>query len=255
MKFSVEALKKIGKFFVDNQIAISAGTAVSGVFLTALTAHNSGQRAYERMLEEEAEKDRDLTFKEKVKTTWTAYIPTVASVGLTLLSMTITYRGMNRQIAAITTIANSLLAYLENSNNALDAARELLGPEREDEIKEKMINNHLEHSPIDEALIPTIGGTDLCFDDLSGRYFYSCQNVIDRAANEANKRVIHDGYLSVNAFYMILGLEPAWMGEEFGWNGDHLLDIRFMTRVAQDGRPCLVVTHSNSPMFDYLNTH
>ena len=92
----------------------------------------------------------------------------------------------------------------------------------------------------------------MCFDVLSGRYFKSDIDLIKRVENNINKRMFNDMYISLNEFYIELGLEPIGIGDDLGWSVDKgMIDIDFSSQLADDGTPCLVIDYSVSPKYNY----
>ena len=93
----------------------------------------------------------------------------------------------------------------------------------------------------------------MCFDYMSGRYFESDIEAIRKAENELNKQMLHDlyGYASLNEFYDALGLDRVGMGDQLGWNVNHLVDLSISSQISDDGRPCIVVGHDNAPKYNY----
>lgn len=105
--------------------------------------------------------------------------------------------------------------------------------------------------PSHETIISTGKGQTLCYDDFSGRYFYSDAESIRRAVNEINRRLIDEMYVSLNDFYYELGLSSVGAGNDFGFCVDDMLDTSFTTTLTPDDRPCLVLNYRISPRYGY----
>jgi hypothetical protein len=92
----------------------------------------------------------------------------------------------------------------------------------------------------------------LCYDTLSGRYFKSDAETIRQAANNVNERIFHDMWAPLNEFWSYLGLDPTVLGDEVGFNMDHLVRITFTSHLVPGKNvPCLAVTFTGLPVADY----
>ena len=252
----IRYLKTVGSLIARNRVAISSGIAFAGVIATAVTASNNGKYAYQRMLEAEHEKGEELTLKETVQVSWKSYIPTVIVAGTTLAAMVVAYKGMSSQIAALAAIGQSAIALADQANERARESESMLDKGQRKKLNEKLADEAIARSEYDEGLIPVLGGTILCLDETSGRYFHSAEHYIMAAENEANQRLLQEGYISLNTFYDVLGLDNIPIGDELGWRADSLIDVRITTRKAENGLPCLVMDLRKSfPDARYLDFH
>ena len=134
---------------------------------------------------------------------------------------------------------------------------ETIGEKKESEVQDKVAKKKLENeSVVNKEVFITDKGNSLCYDSVSGRYFYSDVEAIKKAENELNKRMMSEMYLSLNEFYYALGLRSTVLGNELGWNiSDGLLDIHYSSQIADDGRPCLVLEYRIAPRYDYAKNY
>ena len=101
-------------------------------------------------------------------------------------------------------------------------------------------------------MIITERGNTLCYDAVSGRYFKSDIDKLKKAANELNRQMRDEMYISLNDFYYEIGLNPVSIGDELGWNIDQgYIDLSFSSQLADDGTPCLVIEYHIAPRYDF----
>ena len=96
----------------------------------------------------------------------------------------------------------------------------------------------------------------LCYDALSGRYFWSSKIKIDKAANVINYRLQSENTLALNEFYDELGLPPIELGDILGWNRatmHDILDISYSSHITDDDRTALVMEYNIAPTYDYYS--
>jgi len=59
-------------------------------------------------------------------------------------------------------------------------------------------------------------------------------------------------YISLNEFYMEIGLPTVETGDDLGWRTDRgLIDLRFSSQLVNGRTPCLVMSHNNPPEYGY----
>ena len=83
---------------------------------------------------------------------------------------------------------------------------------------------------------------------LSGRYFKSSRNQIDRIINILNARMRDEMFISLNELYLELDIPPVELGNEFGWDIDNgYIEVAYDTTLASDSTPCLTITYLVKP--------
>ena len=59
-------------------------------------------------------------------------------------------------------------------------------------------------------------------------------------------------YISLNEFYMEIGLSVVEIGDELGWNVDKgLIELYFSSQLAHGSVPCLVMTFQTMPEYKF----
>lgn len=134
-----------------------------------------------------------------------------------------------------------------------DAVVEVIGDEKEKEVRDVVSRKRLDKEPLNTSEIIFTGkGDSLCYDMISGRYFKCDVDKINKAVNELNYTMLHDMYVSVNDFYELIGLDCISAGFDMGWNiDDGQVEIYYSAQITDDGQPCIVVNHKNSPKHGY----
>lgn len=233
---------------------ILTGFGIAGMITTTVLAVKATPKALELIKEaEEAKEEPDskLTAIETVKTTWKCYIPAAVTCAASVTCLIGASSVSARRNAALAT------AY-ELSKTALteykDKVVEVIGEEKEKEVREKVSEARIQKKPVSEPEIISTGyGDELFFDPLSGRYFKSNVGAIDKAAINLNKDMLRSpfGYISLNEFYSALNLENVELGEDLGWNIDNIIEIDYHSKMTENGKPCGVLYFINAPFYNY----
>lgn len=246
-----EALKKGSVLIQKNSSTILTGCAVGGVVVTTVCGCQATIKAVQILQEEEGYlicTDK-VDAKEAVKLCWTCYVPTILMAGLTIAcaigAHTIDTR-RNAVLASLYTVSQKALEEYKTTTE------QIVGKKKAGEIKEALADEIMKANPYNpDTAIHTGKGNTLCYDPLSGRYFFSDINSIRQAQNDFNHWLIGDYALSLNELYQLLSLDTIRLGDDVGWNVNRMLDFEFLSRLASDGTPCLVLDHKVPPIADY----
>lgn len=185
-----------------------------------------------------------------IKTTWKCYIPAVvtgtASVAC-LIGASATNARRNAALAAAYTISES--AFRDYKNKVV----EVVGEKKEKEVRNVIAKDKMEKDPVEnKEIIITEKGETRCYDSLSGRYFKSDIDLLNKAINELNRRMIDQSYASLNDFYYEIGLPENKIGNRLGWRVDQgLIELNFSAQLSTDGMPCLVIDFNDAPKYDF----
>lgn len=175
---------------------VFAAVASGGVILTTILAVKETPKAI-RLLEER-KKEEELSKLEKIKTVAPAYIPAIAS-GLATVAF----------IFASVTMHNKSSAPLIGACAYLDQAYQKCKNLVKEQKAEKATYSPDKHKSFAEALF---------FDNRSDRYFWRTMEEMIDAEYHLNRNFILQGYVTLNDFYLFLGLEPITGGDEIGWD-------------------------------------
>jgi len=100
-------------------------------------------------------------------------------------------------------------------------------------------------------------GTTLCFDEFSGRMFYSCEKAVNEAVDALNERYIEGEFLTLNDLCHHLGISKTDFGEGYGWPNeglggtDDVIDIRCI-HTTIDGQHAILVVFCTPPVSNEL---
>lgn len=244
-------IKSIRLGLAKHSPAILTGLGITGMVTTTVLAVKATPKALDLIesKREELEKD-NLTVIETVKTTWKCYIPSVVTCA-TSVACLIGASSVNakRNAALATAYKLSESALIEYKDKVV----ETIGEKKEKSVRDAIAKDHVDKNPVTNTeVIITDKGYTLCYDELSGRYFYSDIEKIKKAANELNRQMLVDMCISLNEFYYELGLDGTKLGEQMGWNINRgLIDLNFSATVSSDDRPCIVLDYYVPPTYDY----
>ena len=233
---------------------ILMGVGIAGMVATTVLAVKATPKALKLIEEAQAEQEDLMTPVEKTKACWKCYIPAVTT-GVFSIACIIGANSVHARRNA------GLAAAYKLSETALteyrDKVIETIGEKKEKQVREKVDKERIEKNPVNanDVTVTNSQYNTLCYDPLSGRYFYSDIEHIKRSENKLNKQMVHDinGYVSVNDLYDELGLEYTSIGFDLGWNVDKgLLDIDFTSQIAADGTPCIVLNYNVAPRYGYV---
>jgi Family of unknown function (DUF6353) len=263
---AVRAAKSI---ITANSPILLVGTAIAGVVSTGVLAAMGGYKARgivdaERMRRIAApeppfdtfqeyyqtflEKGEPLTNQEKFKLTWLCYaapavtgVSTIASV----LGVHVIHTKRHAALAGLYAITTNKL------DDYREKAEELLGPKKTQELNEAVGQKAVDRNPIENSEVIILeGGTQLCFDDWSGRYFMGSVPIVERAINDINIRLVESGDASLNDFYDYVGLSPIPIGMDFGWSGTKISAI-FTSTTTPDGRAAVMFSFREEPKSNF----
>lgn len=189
-----------------------------------------------------------LEAKEIIKTAAPVYIPTAVSFGVSVACI-VGASSMNARRNAALTAAYTM------SESALrtyrDKVLETVGEDKEREIRQKVAIEQQQKTPEPKTLVVSSAAGQLkCFDSLSGRYFVSTRNEIDKAVNEFNRQLRDDMRISLNDWYDLIGLDTNKLGDMLGWDIERgYIETCYASRLDEDGLPCLVINYVEPPHY------
>lgn len=238
------AVRTAKSVITANSPVLLVGTAVAGVVTTGILAAKGGYNARGIIDAAQAEKDEDLSLQEKVSLTWLCYAAPAVTGASTIASVVGVHTIHTKRHAALA----GLYAVTTNKlDDYREKAEELLGTKKTQELNDAVGQKAVDRDPIeDHEVIIIDSGTELCYDEWSGRYFMGSVALIERAVNEINLQLVESGEASLNEYYDHLGLKPIPMGLRFGWSGAKI-NARFGSVTSSDGRPAISVWFHDEP--------
>lgn len=234
-----------------------------GGFITAIFMSARDTKRYELKLDEHIRQkavdtdipEEDIVVEpvEKAKIIAASYWPTMVIAGVSIFficaSDYISGRRTTALAAAYALSEKALTTFQEK-------AVEKLGEEKVKEIKDDIAADQIRANPPTSGntlLLATGDGKTLCFDPLSGRYFYSDIETIRRAVNTLNETLFDEMFVSLNDLYGYLGLPELHeaIGNTLGWDINHngSLRVDYTSKLTDEGVPCLVLNYRVEPYF------
>lgn len=239
---NIKGLVGIGKAAISAHrpeilFGTSVVTTISAVVAAGVGGYKSGQQV---LLIEQAE-GRDLDVKEKIRATWTNYLPaagcTVGALGSTT-GLHIVHVKEKKQMAAA-----ALMAIEEVRSQSKDYIDDVIkevektaGKETATEVRDNVLDpdrdGHVEYQSCD----PEVEDLYLVRDGKTGRDIWSNTTRIEDAAAAVNHCISKQGDCDLNTFYSNAGFEITPDGDDWGWSGVWV-ELKWDTTVRDDGRP------------------
>lgn len=247
-------MRRTGQFLSQNSPSIMSAAAVGGVVATAYLTAKATLKAKEQISDlEDANRDygtnEGVTPKEKVEACWKFYVPAGISGAATIACVIGANQiGIRRQAAMLGAYTLADTAFREYKDEVLTQ----IGANKEQKVVDEIAKRKMDENPPDNQVIITGGGEQLCYDTLSGRYFYSDAESIRRAANDVNEEILGGNmWASLNEFWARVGLGDTTLGDEVGFNLGNTMDITFTSHLTPENKPCLAITYTRLPKADY----
>lgn len=230
---------------------ILLGVGIAGFVGAVITAAKATPEAMRRIGTARRQNDGEITTKDKIIVAAPCYIPTVALCAASTTALIFSCSIHNKRNAALTAAYALSEAALKDYKLSV---KEVLGDRSNEKVVDNIAKQKIDAVEPKESEEITAGhGTQLCYDTLSGREFWSDIETIRRAVNNLNKQLIDEQFISVNEWYYELGLDPTGEGHSLGWNADHgLIDISFSSQLNKNGIPEIVLMYNVQPNAKYL---
>lgn len=235
-------------FLHEYSPAILSGCAVAGVIGTGILAAKASPVAQDVLFKEKYErKEEKLPILDTVQLTWKYYAPAVIMGGATIACIVASTAQSSARNAALASAYGLASASLKEYK---DAVVETVGEQKAQEIHDKVSERKLERVQYREKdVIPTDKGNTLCFDRISGRYFYSDIEYINRVMVELNRTLVANDWVDLNWFYDRIGLENITLGDQMGWTSEQQPELAPSSRLAPNTDiPCYVVDFTVDPV-------
>lgn len=273
-------MNKALRFLEMNAPTILTGVGVVGTITTSIFSVRGHVKATEiiRAAQEEAAESPELSkvipTKERIKKTWTCYIPAGVSGALTITAIVASNKLSLKSIAALSAAAGYLAKNRDQIKAKLieveDKVKEYLPKElTEQEEGEDKPDISTDNPEFDHTLgefyklskyghfPPTYeytgNGTTRCIDLYSGRSFLSSPEAVKKAQDELNEMYENGCYVCLSDLYELYGINKTTFGFDFGWpaNPDYFDGpIHFENEIAidNDGHEVMLIDIWTPPM-------
>ena len=229
-------------------VAGSVGSLILGIKASPGAQYKLDARYIELNEDRGDDELKRIPVLEVIQLVWLDYLP---AVGLQIMSIAcvVSAQSINlrKQAAVISAFSITEAAFREYQDRMTVEA-----PTQDRKVRDDIAAKVLKDNPVGGREVILLGsGDQLFFDSYSGRYFQATKQVVDKAVNDINFRILNQEYASVNEFYSSIGLAGTDSGEEFGWTADHPLELDFSTHITDDDRPAIVITFLRKPLANY----
>lgn len=245
-------IDNLNNFRIKHEPEILMGTGIAGLLFTTAWAIKATIKATKICEQKKIDENKEkLTFKEVLKATWKLYLPVAIGAAVSVPCIIAGNRVATKRTAAIA-------AAYTISKTALDEyqikTREIIGEKKEQQIRDEVVKEKAKQ--IDSKEVILIGdGEQLFLETLTGRYFKSTWNEIQKACNDLNERAIGSttGSYTLDDWFNMLGLESTTAGQILGWattsygNSAGLMRIHMTTAKTKDDRPCGAICYDVEP--------
>lgn len=246
----------VGRTLRRKSPEILTGVGIGGMITTTILAVRATPEALRRIeAKKRKERHKKLTVIQTVQATWLCYIPAGVTGTVSVACLVGASVVNGRRNAALAT------AYSLAENTLRDYRSkvvETIGEKKEEAILDAIDRDRIERNPPppngDMPMTEGAVAPVLCMDAMFGRYFYSDVETLKRAMNKLNWQMNNgcEPYISLNEFYMEIGLSTVDVGDDLGWRNDRgLIDLRFSSQLVNGHMPCLVMSHNNPPEYGY----
>lgn len=243
-----KGIKKMQYGLKKHSPDIFIGIGISGMIGTAIMAAKATPKAI--MIMEELEQNGNPDKKEIIKNVAPVYIP---SAILCVVSASFILLANKIRIDRGAALATAYTFARDNLSDYRKKVAEKIGDKKSEEIDDDIARDKLEKNPVDNnGIISTNKGTHLCYDAVTGRYFYSDIEEIRKAVNDLNQTMLNENYVSLNDFHESIGLPPTELGDLLGWHVNYgLIDVTFSSQIAFNKEPCLVIMYTIAPGYNF----
>ncbi len=249
----MKALRPVQISIQKRSPEILTGIGIAGAIIATVMAVKATPKALSLMGEKKKDLEKEqLSPVETVKTCWSCYVPAAVTGGFSiacLIGANSVHLKRNAALATAFTLSETTLKEYK------EKVAEKIGQKKEQDIRDEIAKDKITRDPVSSnEVILTGKGNTLCYDAVSGRYFRSDRDKIDKALNELNRRMMSEMYISLNDFYDEIGLSRIGLGDVLGWNIEKgFISPEFSYQGAEDGTPCLVISYLVDPQYNFFS--
>lgn len=196
-----------------------------------------------------------LPAKEIVKTSWKYYIPVASLMGASTVSM-VNGESISSKRTAILSAAYS--AAEQTLVDYKDETVKQIGEAKEKEIEYGVLEKQSERAKINNVGIPIQGeenGGTLFYEPMTGTFFYSTRNKVDKAFNELSAQMIREDYVTLGDLFCYLDLKYVETCGLVGWNTEKVRSVEPDYRwagIEETATPYTIMAYKYYPTTDYI---
>lgn len=249
MKF-VKLINAFKDATVKHSPEILVAVGIASMVSATVFAIQDTPKVMKLIAEKEETQTEPLEIEDKIKIVVPGYLRTIVASGVgvaCIIGASSIRLHRNAVLTAAYTMSETAL------KNYTKKAEEIVGKEKADEIREKAqadaqlaVPQPVKAKSNDIVIIDD--DCIKCYDSLTGRYFPSNKNLIEKAVNEMNRLMRDECFMSENDWFNMIGLDSVLLGDDLGWSIDTgYLDISYSSRLDEKGNPALVVGYVQLP--------
>lgn len=239
---------------------IAAGVGIGLALIAGVRAVQKTPEAVKRIEEKKEELKKDeLTVMETVEATWKCYLPSIIIFILACLLIIGGQKISTRRAVAAATACSLYENQLQQYENA---AREVVGEKKAEEIRTQMARNEVNSRPPlnEDDIVRTGYGNALFYDKLSMRYLWSDPMYVDKVIQNLNFRLLNEMYISLYDYQQAMGLPAPSPGKLICWKvDDGQIDPAYsvieVTSGPYTGYPCKVIDFYVEPEYSYKDRY
>lgn len=252
MKFKPKfAAKHVGHIVQQNSPTLLSATAVVGVAATAYFTFKATQPAV-RLIDEQEEVANPLTAAQKFEIVWKLYIPAAGVGALTIGCIVASNRIQVRRLAAMAAAYGVLSGDFDEYRSK---ALEMLGDKKAKTIDDKIAEEKMHSTPPSQQAIFIEDGKGMFCDLSTMHYFKSDRAAMEKARNDLNYYLQHEGYADLNEAYAFMGLDSTSVGGQLGWKAEEQIEIVFSPVLMPDGLSATGIKWHPEPKPDFDSLH
>ena len=249
MKF-VKLINAFKDATVKHSPEILVAVGIASMVSATVFAIQDTPKVMKLIAEKEEAQTKPLEIEDKVKIMVPGYVRTIVASGVgvaCIIGASSIRLHRNAVLTAAYTMSETAL------KNYTKKAEEIVGKEKADQIRKEAQADMTMPVP---QVVKTSGDdiviTDTecikCYDSLTGRYFPSNRNRLEKAVNELNRLMRDERFMSENDWFSMIGLDTVVLGDDLGWSIDTgYLDISYSSRLDEHGNPALVIGYVQLP--------
>lgn len=243
---NITSIMKTAKSVVTaNSPVLLVGAAVAGIVSTGVLAARAGYKARGIVDEAEGEQNKILNLQEKASLTWLCYASPVVTGASSIAAIVGVHTIHTKRHAALAGLYAMTSTKLDDYT---EKAEELLGKKKTQDVQNAVAQQRVDKTDYsDHEVVILENGTELCYDELSGRYFRGSVSIIEQAVNTVNHELLEGSDVVLNDFYDHVGLSTVSIGTFLGWREGDRLEARFGSVIAPNGSPAISFWFHDTP--------
>ena len=203
-------LNVFGRWVVSHSAQIATGVGIGFALAAGLKAVKETPKAVRKLEEKKEEKEvEELTVTETVEATWKCYLPSVILFLIAVILIVGAQRETTRRAAAWASLYTASQQVIQEYN---EAAKEIVGEKKADEIRDQAAIHHVQNNPpVANTIIVTGKGKQLCCDMVGQHYFYSNAELIRQAITQLNRQYAeaYVNSISLKEYYYQLNIQEG----------------------------------------------